>query len=48
MITYLLPHFIYKVQTVRLTGGFLESEGVIYLFYILYQGVSKVEEIICI
>ena len=43
---YFLPRCFQKFQPARLTGGFLEGEGVIYFFYVWDQGVSKVGDIV--
>ena len=45
MGTYFLKHCLHKVQHYRLTGGLLEGEVVIYLFYVWYKGVGKVRDI---
>ena len=48
MSTHVLPHFLHKLYPVRLTNGFLESEGIIYLIYVRSQGISEVGEILWI
>ena len=41
MSTYFLPCCLHKFQPVRLTGGFLEGEGVISFFYVDTMGVLQ-------
>ena len=44
--TYLIPHILHNVQTVRFTGGFLEGEGLLLIFGVRDQGFSKVGYIV--
>ena len=46
MSTYLLPNFLQKVHHVRLTGGLIEGEGIIYCLYDGARGFSEVGGII--
>ena len=46
MSTYLLPNFIHRVHHVRLTGGLIEGEGIIYCLYDGARGFSEVGGII--
>ena len=40
--TNIISKSLQKVQPVRMTGGFLEGESIIYCLYIGIQGVSEV------
>ena len=42
MSTYFLPHSLHKSQPSRFTVGFLEDEGLISLFCVKEEGVSKI------
>ena len=45
---YIFYHILHKVQNVRLNGGLLEGEVIVYLFYIGCQGISEVDDILWI
>ena len=46
MCIYLLNHCLHKVQPLRLTGGFLEGEGIITCLYFGRKSVSEVGNIV--
>ena len=45
MCTYLLSYLFQNVQHISLTGGFLESEVIIYCLYSVNQGFSEFGDI---
>ena len=46
MGTHIFTNFLHKFQPFRLTGGFIESEGLITTFYIRVQRVGEVGGIV--
>ena len=46
MCTYFLPRWLNKIQSVRLTDGFFEDEGIIPCLYVVIHGVHEVGYIV--